>query len=218
MLPPMKRTLILLALGLSACGKEPEGPAWQYPPGDAKKTFEQIPLPELIARWKSLPKEKSQYGLHGTYAEAIGLHGEKAAQAVPDLEPYVTDEKRQNLRQAAMKGLAGIGAPGVPALVRALRHKAGEDDQVMLRWDAAMALATMGPSAVAAVPELEACLLDPKENVNTQESAVEALVKIGPPAKASLTRARDAFMGRGGLSPGQTSVLRGINQGLAGLR
>lgn len=215
----MRRPFALVAILLSACGREPEGPPWQYPPGDAKATFEKIPLDELIARWKSLPKEKSQYSLHGNYAEAIGMHGEKAAHAVPLLEPYVTNEKQQHLRVSAMKGLAGIGAAGVPALVRALRYKAGDDTQVMLRWDAAMALAAMGPSATAAIPDLEACLLDPKENVNTKGDAAQALVKIGPAAKDSLTRARDWYYAqKGGLSPSDTAVLRTINTGLAGLR
>ena len=213
-MPVLAATLLLLA----ACGREPEGPPWQYPPGDAKATFDKIPLDELIARWKSLPKEQSQYSLHGTYAEAIGLHGEKASHAVPLLEPYVTDEKRQSLRQSAMKGLAGIGEAGVPALVRGLRYKAGDESQVMLRWDAAMALATMGPSATSAIPALEACLLDPKENVNTKGDAAAALAKIGPAAKDSLIRARDAYYAKGGLSPGETSVLRAINTGLADLR
>ncbi len=215
----MHRRLALAGILLAACGREPEGPPWQYPPGDAKATFEKIPLDELIARWKRLPKEKSRYSLHGNYAEAIGMHGEKAAHAVPLLEPYVTDEKEQTLRQAAMKGLAGIGAAGVPPLVRALRHKAGDPTQVMLRWDAAMALATMGPSAASAIPDLEACLLDPRENVNTKGDAAQALVKIGPAAKDSLTRARDWYYSqKGGLSPSDTAVLRVINAGLSGMR
>lgn len=215
----MRRLLAVSGLLLAACGREPEGSPWQYPPGDAKATFEKVPLDELIARWKSLPKEKSKHSLHGTYAEAIGMHGGKAAHAVPLLEPYVTDEKQQTLRQAALKGLAGIGAAGVPALVRALRHKAGDDAQVMLRWDAAMAMASMGPSAAAAIPDLEACLLDPKENVNTKGDAAQALVRIGPAAKDSLTRARDWYHAqKGGLSPSDTAVLRTITTGLAGLR
>jgi len=146
------------------------------------------------------------------------LHGEKAAHAVPLLEPYVLDEQRQDLRQAAMKGLAGIGAPGVPALARALRYKPGQDAQVMLRWDAAMAMATLGPAAAGAIAELEACLTDPKENVNTKGDASEALAGIGAPARDALQRVRDWFYAQKGLSPSETAVLRRINQGLAAIR
>jgi len=57
----MVRALFLAAplLLSTACGREPEAPPWTYPPGDAKKTFDEVPLPELIARWRSLPKESS---------------------------------------------------------------------------------------------------------------------------------------------------------------
>lgn len=212
-----RRAWVLLLL-LAACGREPEGPPWQYPPGDAKATFEKVPLEELTSRWKHLPKEKSQYSLHGNYAIAIGMHGGKAAHAVPLLEPYVLDPQRQSLREAAMKGLAGIGPAGVPALVRALRHQAGDNSQVMLRWDAAKALAEMGPRAVSALPALEACLSDLKENINTQGDAAQAMIGIGLPAKEALQRVRDAFYARKGLSPSETSVLRAINQGLAAIR
>ncbi|MFO0846708.1 MAG: HEAT repeat domain-containing protein [Gemmataceae bacterium] len=90
-----------------------------------------------------------------------------------------------DVRRAAAKGLAELGAeakPAVPDLV-----KATADRDLFVRRFAAEALGNVGPDAKAAVAPLARLLGDEKPEV--QLAAVEALPKLGPASVAALTAA-----------------------------
>src|SRR5262249_30343807 len=61
--------------------------------------------------------------------------------------------ERRNDESPAMAALRKIGKPAVPALVEALR-----DPMMLVRWQAAMTLAGIGPEAKEALPTLQMAL------------------------------------------------------------
>lgn len=193
-----------------------QGRQWKYPPGDAAETARVMSVQQLIEAWKTVPG-RSQTLIHSTYAKALGLKGREALSAIPVLAPYVTD-KDLYLRQGAMEGLAGIGEEGLPHILKALNYRDKADtNDVTIRWDAAMAIAKMGPRAKNAEKELLAAIINPEENVNVKGDAAAALAGIGPDAVPSLNRARCYFYDKGGTSVAETGVLRTINIALQGM-
>lgn len=89
--------------------------------------------------------------VHATIADALGLLGPDAVDAVPALIGLLDDE-HEIVRTRAVSALGRIGATSprvVPALARALR-----DPDHDTRAAAADALGAMGPAARAAVPGL----------------------------------------------------------------
>lgn len=190
-----------------------QGKEWKYPPGDEAATARAMTVQQLIDAWETIPG-RSQTLLHATYAKALGLKGKEAVIAIPVLAPHVTD-KDLYLRQGAMAGLAGIGEEGLPHLVKALKYPDSRSgDAATVRWDAAMAIATMGVKARGAMQDLLDTVMDPKENPNVKGDAAAALAGIGNEAVPALNRARCHFYDQGGLPPSEVSVLREINLAL----
>ena len=202
-----KRTVKLMAQRIA-------GKKWKSPSGSPEEISKTMTVEQLIQAWKTLPDKKSLTAQHATYAKALGLKGREASQAVPALAPFVT-EKDVYLRQAAMEGLAGIGAEGLPHLITALKYGEMEDgNAVHVRWDAAIAISKMGPSAGEAIPALLETLTNPKENFNVKLDAAVALAQIGNDAVPAMNKARCYFYNQGGLSPAEVKVLRELNLAL----
>lgn len=178
----------------------------KLPPELAKE----LSVDELIRRWKTFPKKTSSYGIHGRYAEALGLKGSQAARAVPDLAPYATNWY-PSIRMGAMKGLAGIGKEGVPHLIKALEHGGSGSDHIEVRWDAAKILGSLGSLGKPAIPHLLKNCTNMKENVNVRWESAQALVNLD--ADKAIEKARVFYqeMGRKGMSPGEVNVLRKLN-------
>ena len=187
-----------------------QGREWKYPPGDAAETARVMSVQQLIEAWETVP-DRSQKLIHATYAKAMGLKGREASVAIKVLSPYVTDADLY-LRQGAMEGLAGIGDEGLPHILRALNYwNKADSNAVTIRWDAAMAIARMGPRARNADKDLLAAIINPEENPNVKGEAAVALAGIGNDAVPSLNKARCYFYDQNGTSVAETGVLRTIN-------
>lgn len=104
-----------------------------------------------------------------------------AGKSVADLEAMLRsdDPGRQVQGAYGLGQLEAEAAPAVPALRQAL-HSA----HVLLKQNAALALARIGPAARDAVPELTGLLDDPAWQVRRQ--AALALGAIGPDARTAL--------------------------------
>ncbi|HEX7896905.1 MAG TPA: HEAT repeat domain-containing protein [Planctomycetota bacterium] len=91
--------------------------------------------------------------------------------------PAVVAELKGEQRKTAAEVLGDLGAPGVPALIDALK-----DADAGVRWSAAESLGRIGVAAKAAVPALTAAL-DDKE---VRSIAADALAAMGPEAKPAI--------------------------------
>jgi hypothetical protein len=91
----------------------------------------------------------------------LGLCGEQGA------VDTLADAARAG-NPSAMPSLIKIGEPAVPAITRLLK-----DADAFTRFDAALALGTLGPRAKAAIPDLRRALSDPDADVRAM--AAEAI-------------------------------------------
>ena len=82
----------------------------------------------------------------------------------------------------AQRTLAAIGAPAVPALIRAVKSK---DENWDIAYEATSILGKIGPSAIPALIETYA---DEGEEWGVRHSMSVALVQIGPPAVPALLK------------------------------
>lgn len=105
---------------------------------------------------------------------ALAALGERAVPALPDLIPLL-GASPVALREETARALAHIGRPAVPALVDALRGGAPDFRKAVL-----VTLATLGPDAADAEPELRALL----EDEWLGPWATEALARIHEPRPA----------------------------------
>jgi HEAT repeat protein len=131
---------------------------------------------------KILTNEKHQVRAGAAWALArIG-----ATEAVPILKKALETDDKSNLHLAAPMALMVL-APGndeyirlsVPNLIRLLDHKAG-----LIRREAAMTLAMIGPKSASAVDKLAVTLSDPDPSIRI--AALAALAAIGPAATGAL--------------------------------
>ena len=132
--------------------------------------------------------------MFGAAARYLGLLGPKAKDAVAaladtanrrfDLLPHLEDDPRVS----AIKSLGRIGPaalPAIPALIRAVKTNAREEDpDCQVAAAAARVLGFFGAEASAAVPVLIDAAQAAKEGV--REEAIIALGRIGPEAKAAI--------------------------------
>jgi len=120
-------------------------------------------------------------------AQALTAMGPQASEAIPALlEAMAKPNVEIELSRALTRTLKAIGPAAVPNLVAALRTSGPRG-----RFQAAMALATLGPTAAGAVQPLIAALeSDADSSVRT--GAATALGSIGPSASAALPALRKA--------------------------
>ena len=116
---------------------------------------------------------------------AVGL---AAGGALIRLGADAVDALRQQLatpaaRKHAMEILAELGPAAKPALGEMITGL-GDDDPVY-RSDSAMAIAALGPEAVAAAPALEKLLADESTSPPVRYTAAYGLGRIGPQAAAA---------------------------------
>jgi HEAT repeat protein len=120
---------------------------------------------------------------------ALGLAATARADDVESLAKQLKD-KDSDVRRAAAKSLAEMGAaakPAVPELTAAVK----DDKDLFVRRFAAQALGEIGPDAKDAVPALGKAAREEKKEL--VEAAVTALGKIGPDAVPALI---DALKGK----------------------
>jgi HEAT repeat protein len=96
--------------------------------------------------------------------------GPAAEPAIPMLRKLCDDK---DVGSAAVSVLGSVGPPAIPALVELLRHS-----DPGLRASAVRSLASMGPRAKSAEPELKALLNDKDQRVSWETA--RALKAIGP--------------------------------------
>jgi HEAT repeat protein len=94
------------------------------------------------------------------------------AKVTPDLIHWAGAASEDGGRQAIAASLAAVGAPAVPALIRALRNK-----DPVLRRGAAATIAEMGPVAKAAIPALTSALTADDEDARLYAGALTAIGK-----------------------------------------
>lgn len=120
-----------------------------------------------------LLKDKDE-SVRAKAAVALGNMGPEAKEAIPALIQALAD-KSDPVRWRVREALRKIGRAAVPALARALK-----DDYEVLRSEAALALAAMGPAAKDAIPALIEGLKG--KDYGLQSSCSDALGNIGPAA------------------------------------
>jgi HEAT repeat protein len=111
----------------------------------------------------------------------LGERGPEAKDAVPQLVKLLG---HNHLRRDASVALVKIGAAAVPALTEAL-----QDQNVLVRSEAARILGQIGPEAKQSVPALADMVAKPGEgSIPVQEAAWGALMQIGPAAEPDLAK------------------------------
>lgn len=203
--------LVEKAEGPSPCETEFRGLRRETP----ENLAQQFSASALIDAWNCLPRAESDYRLHASFGKALGLLGSEASAALPALAPYAIHED-SSLREGALAGLVGIGAEAVPVLTEALQFQGDESnaDPVMVRWDAAKALAQLGTVAEPAIPALLATLTNPEENPNVKLPAAYALRSMGTSALSAVQEAQRYYYELDGISMGEMPVLREINSAM----
>ena len=150
-------------------------------------------VPELVQQLKSGTKPASR----AKAADALARLGPKAKDGIPVLIDALKETGDLTVPPVAVKALAGIGAPAVPALTDVLKHK-----DTIPRAYAAMALGLIGPEAKAAVPGLIDVAKAGKDPANIARlNAVDALGKIAPGAKDAVPALIDVLKQKGDNSP-----------------
>jgi HEAT repeat protein len=133
--------------------------------------------------------------LRATSVVALGQianrHPELKSEFLPLFENILDDRKESiEVRRSAACSLKWIGEKAVTCLAKALKEKDSE-----LRYNALLALETIGPKSKAAVPEIISILRDSNQGIRIRKLAVEALGRIGPNARAALPVLRMVDLG-----------------------
>ena len=196
---------------------------WIRPKGDAESLAEELTVDELIDRWNRWPAKSGKESYQSLYAEALGLYGEEAAAAVPELSKAVKHFE-PNLRRKVMHALVAIGEEGIPPLLEALVFKTTEKDTsftvVHISEDAASSLAQAARNKLDladTVPVLREFLADPETSVFARQNVAQVLSYISTPeSEEALENARNGLYEQNGLSVEENRILSIVNSGLRG--
>jgi HEAT repeat protein len=128
----------------------------------------------------------------------LGNLGAAGLPAVPDLVRVLTEAKEPALRNRAGRALAQIGGASVTPLIELLKH-----EDMLVRRQAAAALARIGPDARAAQPALVTALKDSSASVRALAASALGEINTDVPATA---RALAAMLTEGEPVRGQVSA------------
>ena len=138
-----------------------------------------VGAPAVSALCKALEHENDEARVEATYALAqIGSAAEPASAA---LMKHAKDSKVE-VRRYIPEAFGAIGASAalsVPVLIDML----AADDDVQVRFEAALALAQIGPASSDAIPVLKNALSD--KNRYVRDNSIHALKRIGTPEAES---------------------------------
>jgi HEAT repeat protein len=113
-------------------------------------------------------------------SEILPAGSEQLAEVVPVLVKSLANTSPE-IRNQAIFGLGACGRQALPTLTKLV---AGHDKNHDLAWQAAAALALLGPDAEPAIPDLVSALKSKQQSVVAQSAA--ALGAIGPAAKGAV--------------------------------
>lgn len=150
-------------------------------------------LSDLAAQLDDDEKKKLAATFTGLLTDADPEVGRAAGAALIRLGGVCIDTLRGKLADPAMRTnilevLAGIGPAAKPALDDLVKELGDADAEHAS--EAAVAIAAIGPEAVAAVPALQRLVADAKATPGLRYSAAYALGRIGPAAKESAASLR----------------------------
>jgi HEAT repeat protein len=146
---------------------------YQRPPWKARLWALAHFLPVSRSQQRSWSRAAISDMMRGNDAvSAFHTLGDTATPAIPELSRLMFASKDEQVSRRAMQSLAGIGAPAVPVLSRALTNFAGADES--FRYNAVEALAEMEIQALPAVPMLIQWLQD-----TNKEVAAVAVMALG---------------------------------------
>lgn len=150
-------------------------------------------LSDLSAQLDDDAKKKLAATFTGLLTDADPEVGRAAGAALIRLGGVCVDTLRGKLADPALRTnilevLAGIGPAAKPALDDLVKELGDADAEHAS--EAAVAIAAIGPEAVAAVPALQRLVADAKATPGLRYSAAYALGRIGPAAKESAASLR----------------------------
>jgi HEAT repeat protein len=150
-------------------------------------------LSDLSAQLDDNEKKKLAATFTGLLTDADPEVGRAAGAALIRLGGVCVDTLRGKLADPALRTnilevLAGIGPAAKPALDDLVKELGDPDAEHAS--EAAVAIAAIGPEAVAAVPALQRLVADAKATPGLRYSAAYALGRIGPAAKESAASLR----------------------------
>jgi HEAT repeats/PBS lyase HEAT-like repeat len=137
-----------------------------FPTGEAAEAFGALgasasnAVPQLLQTYRDNVGPDSQ----ANCLRSLGLIGPAASQAIPDLLAATTNAN-PHIRRTAIEALVNIRVQ--PALVTPILISGLKDAQGGVRFYSIKALATFGPEAEAAVPELVKLLQNPNTFIVT---------------------------------------------------
>ena len=117
-------------------------------------------------------------------ALALGLFGEEAKDAIPDLfavyqsKDVEDDARRKVTRSNVLRAVGGMGRYAVPHAPRLLKIFKDQEESEYLRVAALRALADMGPAAKECVPGLIECV-NSRDYSHFDQQIIHCLVQIG---------------------------------------
>ena len=138
-----------------------------------------VGAPAVPALSEALQHTKDAVRIEASYA--LAQIGSSAKSAIPALMERAKDECVE-VRRYLAEAFGSLGATAAPA-VPDLTDMVADDDDKQVRFEAALALAQIGPAANAAVPVLAKALWD--EDRYVRDNAIHALKRIDTPEAES---------------------------------
>ena len=138
-----------------------------------------VGAPAVPALSEALQHTEDAVRIEASYA--LAQIGDAAEPAIPALMERTKDECVE-VRRYLAEALGGLGATAAPA-APLLTDMVADDDDKQARFEAALALAQIGPAASDAVPVLAKALWD--EDRYVRDNAIHALKRIDTPEAES---------------------------------
>ena len=138
-----------------------------------------VGAPAVPALSEALQHTTDTVRIEATYA--LAQIGDAAEPAIPALMERTKDDNAE-VRRYLPEALGGLGATAAPA-VPLLTDMVADDDDKQARFEAALALAQIGPAAKDAVPVLAKALWD--EDRYVRDNTIHALKRIDTPEAES---------------------------------